>query len=279
MARSFYNSKLIQWILQRIGVLETYQGSVPPAEDYNTVADIRAETTYADSDRIFCLENQIIYTFDDASTATDDGVLVLKPNDIDPGDPGRWLFEQQLALKDHTHDDKADKIVGPLQSRFLLSDSGGNPTESTYHAGSFALASHTHEGYATAEDLEALETDVEANTTALDGKMDKYGVTAPDIGKPAVFDATGNVIPGSWQGTLTYHQFNTGALEQGITKTVIHGQNLSSGYILNARLADDSNNAMVQVLMPNAVDPANSIDIKSTIDVADPGLIIQIIGL
>jgi hypothetical protein len=275
MARSFYFSKLWQGILQRIGVLETQQGTIPPAEDYNTVADVRAETEHSGGDRIFCLENQIIYIFDDTSLASDNGSTVLKPNDINSEDPGRWIMEQQLALKGHTHSDKADKIVSPLQTRLLMANSDGNPIESIYPPSSFAQASHTHSGYATTDDLSDLQAEVDANTAAIEDKMDKYAVQAGDIGRPAVFNAQGNVIP----GTVTrFYQFITGALSAGVTKSVSHNQDLATGYIINVRTADNQNNAMVQMLMPTPMDENNSVDIRSAVDIPAPGLIIQILG-
>ncbi len=274
MARSFYNSKLFQWILQRIGVLETQAGTIPPAEDYNTIADVRAETIHIAEDRIFCLENQLIYIFDETSVAQDDGSLVLKPNDINAEDPGRWIFEQQLALKDHTHDDKADKIITPNQTKFLQADLSGNPVEGNYDANSFAAAGHTHE-YATAQDLADLEAEIDAMDAAMDDKADKYAVQAGDVGKPAVFDANGNCIPGS---TIKFYSFPTGALSAGVTKTIAHNQDMTTGYIINARSQDNTNNANVTILMPNAADPDNSVDIQTSIDVVAPGLIIQILG-
>lgn len=274
MARSFFNSKLWQAILQRLGVLETSVGSIPPAEDYNSIADVRAETVHLDGDRIFCLENQIVYIFDDTSTAPDDGSLVLKPTDIDSGDPGRWVFEQQLALRDHTHDDKADKITAPNTTRFLQANSGGNPVEGNYSANSFAAASHTHE-YASAGDITNLEAAIDALDLEVADKMDKYAVLETDVGKPAVFDANGNVIPGE---TIKFYSFRSGALTAGVTKQVSHNQDMTVGYIPNVRNQDDTNNANVTILMPNAADPSNVIDIQSAVDIPEPGLLIQILG-
>lgn len=195
MANSFLNAKIIQNLLQRLGVLETQQGTIPPAEDYNTIADIRALTTYSNEDRIFCLENQIIYIFNAASTATDNGTTILKPTNIDTGDPGRWVFDKQLALKDHTHTAYAEKMQDPAQTKFLMSDENGNPIESTYDPNHFAEADHTHSGYTTDEEFNTLSSTVGALATGLEDKADKYPVEVGDVGKPAVFDAEGNVIP------------------------------------------------------------------------------------
>lgn len=275
MARSFFLSKLWQNILLRIGVLETYQGTIPPPEDYNTVADVRAETSHTDGDRIFCLENQIIYIFDDASMAADNGSLVLKPDDIGSGSPGRWVMEQQLALKNHSHFDKADKITDPLQTKFLVADSEGNPVESVYHHNSFAAIDHTHTGYASVQDLTDLQVDVGALTEALTDKADKYNVQEGDIGKPAVFDSDGNVIPGN---TIQFYEFTSGALQAGVTKSVAHNKDLAVGYIINVRSSDNETNAQVAVLKPTPGNAHNSVDIQSSIAVSAPGLIIQILG-
>jgi hypothetical protein len=273
--RTFYLSKLWQSILTRIGVLETQQGTIPPAEDYNTVADVRAETSHTGGDRIFCLENQIIYTFDAASMAVDNGSTIIKPTDINVGDPGRWIMEQQMALKNHTHADKADRITTPLQTRFLISASDGDPVESAYSSASFATVSHTHTGYVSTATVEALQAEVDANTADIEGKIDKYNVLEADIGRPAVFNELGNVVPGA---TIVFYEFETGELIAGELKSVAHNKDLSTGYIINVRSADNNNNAMVQILRPTTAAPNNSVDIQSAIDIAAPGLIIQILG-
>ncbi len=275
MARSFYLSKLWQSILTRIGVLETYQGTIPPAEDYNTVADIRVVNSLSNGDRVFCLENQIVYVYDATSTAADNGSTILKPNSIGSGSPGRWVMEQQLALKNHTHTDKADKLNSPLQTRFLQANAAGNPVEGPYGAASFAMISHTHAGYVSSGDIEAMQGDINAIIASMEGKMDKPSITSGDVGKPAVFVAGGNVSPGS---TLVFHEFQTGALVAGVTKTVSHDKDLAIGYIINARSPENDNNATVSILKPNVSNPSNAVDVQSGIDIAAPGLTIQILG-
>lgn len=276
MARTFFLSKLFQGILVRLGVLETQVGTIPTPEDYNTVADIRAETVHVNADRIFCLENQIIYAFNDASLAVDNGATILKPTNINVGDPGRWLFDQQLALKNHTHADKANVIAAPVQTKFLISNAGGHPVESAYSAASFATAGHNHDSaYATAQDLADIQAEVDALEAVTNDKADKYNVLAGDIGKPAVFDANGNVIPGS---TIVFHEYESGALVAGTTKSCPHNKDLAIGYIINVRSADNQNNAMVQILTYTPAAPNDSVDIRSAIDIAAPGLIIQILG-
>ena len=180
----------------RIGNLETTVGAIPPAEDYNTVADIRAIEGYSDEDRAFCLENQIIYVFDESSTASDNGSTVLCPDDITPPDPGRWLFDQQLALKVHAHSEYAEKILNPLQTRFLVSDDEGNPQESDYSANSFAPTDHDHdEDYASAAQLQVLSDAVDAVNEAFDDKMDKIEPTEGQVNDIAIVNSDGNVTP------------------------------------------------------------------------------------
>jgi hypothetical protein len=176
MARSFFGSKLWLGILSRIGILETYQGTIPPAEDYNTVADIRALTSHTAGDRTFCLENQIIYIFNAVSTATDNGSTILKPGDITVGNPGRWVVEQQMALKNHTHTEYGAKVAAPLQTRFLVSDAAGNPVEGLNDSSSFAAADHTHEGYALEADLTDVADDLATLSGTVANKADKYAV-------------------------------------------------------------------------------------------------------
>lgn len=77
---------------------------------------------------------------------------------------------------------------------------------------------------------------------------------------------------------ILYYEFTTGALTAGVTKTVSHNRNLST-YFVNARSINNENNAMLQILKPNAIDPSNAIDIKSYVAVPAPGLTIQIMGI
>jgi len=276
MARSFWTSKLWQGILTRLGLVETQQGTLPAAVDYNTIAEIRAETTHVDEDRIQCLENQITYQFETTSTASDDGFAVLKPTDINSGDPGRWLMEFQLALKNHAHTTYANKVAAPAQTKFITSDASGHPVESAYGASSFATSAHNHDSaYATAAVLADIQAEVDALEAIVDDKADKYPVVVGDIGKPAVFDANGNVIPGS---TIVFYEYASGALVAGVTKSCVHDKDLAVGYIINVRASDNQNNAMVQILTYTPANPSNSVDIRSAIAIAAPGLIIQILG-
>jgi len=63
-------------------------------------AAIRALTTYGSDFDVGNYVNNKIYEFDASSSAADDGDLVLKPDAIDPGDPGRWLKKVQFANRD-----------------------------------------------------------------------------------------------------------------------------------------------------------------------------------
>jgi hypothetical protein len=276
MARSFYFSKPWQGILTRLGILESEQGTVPPPEDYNTVADIRAETSHTAGDRIFCLENLIIYKFDAASMSVDNGTTILKPGNITVGNPGRWLQEMQLAAKTHTHTEYGAKIVAPVQTKFLKSDASGNPIESAQDTSSFSVSDHTHEGYALEADLTEVAGDLATLAGSVSNKADKYAVQSGDVGKPAVFDADGNTVPGS---TIIFYEYPSGALEAGVVKTCPHDKDLVIGYIIMARTADNETNAGgVPVLKPTPGSPNNSVDIQSDIDIPAPGLIIQILG-
>ena len=193
--RTFFNSKLWQDLLQRVGLLETSQGTIPPANDYNTIAYIKAETVYVEGDRIFCLENQIIYIFNSASTAADNNATVLKPTNINAEDPGRWVMEQQIALKNHTHTTYAEKITDPLQTHFLMANAGGQFFESEYAPSSFATAEHEHSEYGSPETMQTILDEIETINETLPNKADKYNVEIGDVGKYAVFNEDGNTVP------------------------------------------------------------------------------------
>jgi hypothetical protein len=207
--------------------------------------------------------------------SVDNGSTILKPTDINVGDPGRWLMEQQMALKNHSHTEYAVKVTTPVQTRFLKSDASGSPVEGAEDASSFAASDHTHAGYALDSDLTTVAGDLATLAGTVATKADKYAVTTGDIGKPAVFNAEGNVVPGA---TIKFFQFYTGPLVAGVVKPIRHDQNMLIGYIPNAREADNSNNTIVAILKPNDVEPENIIDVKSSENVPDPGLIIQILG-
>lgn len=276
MARTFFISKLWHEILTRLGLIETNQGNLPPAIDYNTIADIRAEATHIDEDRIFCLENQITYQFDVASTDADDGFAVLKPNNIASGNPGRWHIEYQLALKNHTHAEKANVIANPNGARFLIASTQGHPVESNYGNNSFAAYDHNHnDDYASSAVLAALSLEIAALSEEVGNKIPRPLIQQGDVGKPAVFDVEGNLIPG---GGVVFYQYSTGALVADTLKSCPHNKNLL-GYIINARSRDNHNNAQVMVLEPTPLNANNSVDIKVPIDIPEPGLTIQIMGI
>lgn len=65
-----------------------WQGAV------ETIPDLRAVTQHDDRD-IIGVQNPApprLYMFDDQSLLPDDGNTVVKPDDIDPADPGRWIL-------------------------------------------------------------------------------------------------------------------------------------------------------------------------------------------
>lgn len=59
--------------------------------DADTITEIRAFTDYSNGLEMFCAANNITYVFNSTSTTADDGYLVLKPDDINIADPGRWI--------------------------------------------------------------------------------------------------------------------------------------------------------------------------------------------
>jgi len=67
-----------------------------------SVTDIMGITDYADGNNIFDISTLFLYRFDSSSTETHDGVTVIKPNDIDSGDAGRWLKIKEFGAGDET---------------------------------------------------------------------------------------------------------------------------------------------------------------------------------
>lgn len=73
-------------------------GRIPAGLAYDTVADLRANTVYTNKgiyetsgELVADDGNGHIYIFRVASVAVDNGLSVVKPDDIDAADPGRYL--------------------------------------------------------------------------------------------------------------------------------------------------------------------------------------------
>lgn len=62
-------------------------------------------------------------------------------------------FATKAEFDAHTHDDKADKVIGATAGNFAGLDEGGNLTDSGKKAADFATAGHTHEITATDDDI------------------------------------------------------------------------------------------------------------------------------
>lgn len=192
---SFINAKLWQNILSRIGSLETLIGQQPTPVDYNNASDLRAETIYNDEDRAFVLDVASVFIFDAESTATDDGILILIPDDITAPAPGRWLRENELALKSHTHDIYFSKIVTPVTNRFLVINSEGDIVETGFSQNSFAAANHTHSTYATKDQLATLAGAVDDLASQVNNVAQKPTLSEEQINKLAILDTDGNAQP------------------------------------------------------------------------------------
>lgn len=102
-------------------------------------------------------------------------------------------------------------------------------------------------------------TDVDIGSAPNDGTGDPLRTAFDNInGNNAILEA----------GAPVFHNFNTGALTAGVTKSVAHNKGLTN-YLIIARDATDNNNGIFNVLKPTPSDPTNSIDIQSA--VAIPG--------
>jgi len=82
---------------------------------------------------------------------------------------------------------------------------------------------------------------------------------------------------GSQEFGMKYYEFDSGALEEGVTKSVVHNRNMSA-YFLMARDPDNNNNVQTNILRPTPGDPLNSVDIQVFAEIPAPGFKIQIAG-
>jgi hypothetical protein len=68
----------------------TFPGNLAQVE---TIADLRAlPSANMENGELYAVADAGLYAFDTASVAVDDGVTVLKPNDLSPLQAGRWLL-------------------------------------------------------------------------------------------------------------------------------------------------------------------------------------------
>lgn len=80
---------------------------------------------------------------------------------------------------------------------------------------------------------------------------------------------SGGLVPKFWQ-------FETGSLEEGVVKTIVHGKGISAYMIL---LHDGNNYVQASMLKKNDADPTNAIDVLIYASIPDPGFTVQIIGI
>jgi len=82
----------------------------------DSITAIRAITDYSDGIDVGNFETGIIYEFDAVSTDADDGVDILKPDNIASGDPGRWVnkidFKQFTASFSFTGIESFKQVFG-----------------------------------------------------------------------------------------------------------------------------------------------------------------------
>lgn len=58
------------------------------------------------------VSNGAMYYYDTTSTAADDGLLVVKPDQIDPGNPGRWLLNSVINSSSSATDERVPRFDG-----------------------------------------------------------------------------------------------------------------------------------------------------------------------
>jgi hypothetical protein len=80
-----------------------------------------------------------------------------------------------------------------------------------------------------------------------------------------------------WDTKVGYKRFDTGVLEAGVMKTIVHNADLNN-YIIMARDPDNNNNVQTNILRPDPTNPTNAVQVEVGVDFPEPGLIIQIVG-
>lgn len=100
-------------------------GAVSIAEATN--AAIRAIKSYSEGANCFNQNNGKLYAFNSASTAADDDDTVLKPNNIDTLNPGRWLLVQTFALDTGGNTSPTIHLTGNYTTP-LFSDTSPDPS-------------------------------------------------------------------------------------------------------------------------------------------------------
>lgn len=179
------------------GRLTTLEAAgVSLASQYNTIADIRAITGYAGGDRAFCLENRRIYEFDATSTLVDNGTTVLRPDDTDSGQTGRWLEDVLLAPANHTHADLQPVPSSYTQGNLAVFDADGKLVDALKKIADFVQDPdyvHTDNNYTDA--AKGKMANVPANTNSeLAAKISKLtGLTSGDVGKMIIIKADGSI--------------------------------------------------------------------------------------
>jgi len=73
---------------------ETYAKRISWYDDKANITEVRSilSSELHQGTRVFIDGNQTDWYYNDSSIAADDGTTTLKPNDVDPGDSGRWLI-------------------------------------------------------------------------------------------------------------------------------------------------------------------------------------------
>jgi len=190
---TFGTSPIIVDIDSRLLILE--EDGVSLATQYNTIADIRAITGYENGDRAFCLENRRIYKYNSSSDLIDNGTTILRPDDKDSGQTGRWEEDVLLAPANHTHSSLQPIPDSFVQGNFPAFDSDGKLIDSAKKPADFVQdASYVHTDNNYNDTAKGKVANLPTNTnTELDKKANKVtGMTTGDVGKICIINADGS---------------------------------------------------------------------------------------
>ncbi|MBA7576185.1 hypothetical protein ES708_18022 [subsurface metagenome] len=206
---SFRDSPDISEAFDRIGDLEAQMGSATPDAWYEDIPALRAETVHVNGDLAGVLVvaagyNNSVYEYDASSSEADNGITVIKPNDV--SEDGRWILQVSFALANHNHSEKVEISGSVPPGNFITINADGKIANTTFNGSSFvevvAGKGLSANDYTDAEKakLAGLPADID-----VDDKMDKITPTTGNLNNLVAIDDQGNAkdsernLTGVWQ--------------------------------------------------------------------------------
>lgn len=228
----FRDSPDIDEILSRIGALEGQMGAATPDTWYDDIPALRAETTHNDGDLAGVLViadgyNNSIYEYDASSSESDNGITVIKPDDVSGN--GRWILQVSFALANHTHSEKVEKSGEISPGNFITIDVDGDIADTGYNNASFqevedgkGLSSNDYTDEEKAK-LAGLPDEID-----VDDKMDKIEPTAGNEDNLVSIDGEGNAADSGRPLTGVWQPYET-TMQSGSYPTTHHLETITIG--------------------------------------------------